>query len=219
MASSPAVMARDLSPGIARPPGARAGEGQVPASVAGRAAMDPNDDITGLLARSRAGDEGASDALLQRIYTDLCAIARARLRGERADTLGTHALVHEAWMSMARHDQAGFRSRGHYFAYAAKAMRNILVDRARRRAAAKRQADPGLEPGSADSPLELVAMDQALQRLGEVSPRLARVAELRLFAGLSSGEIGELLGTTERTVERDWQKARALLAEALASPA
>lgn len=180
--------------------------------------MEIDDDITGLLARSQAGDAGAADALLQRIYADLCAIARARLRGERADTLGTHALVHEAWMSMARHDQAGFSSRGHYFAYAARAMRHILVDRARRRSAAKRKADPGLGPVSTDSPLELVAMDQALQRLGDVSPRLARVAELRLFAGLSSLEIGELLGTTERTVERDWVKARALIAEALDAP-
>jgi RNA polymerase sigma factor (TIGR02999 family) len=179
--------------------------------------MDLDDDITGLVARARAGGRGAADALLRRIYADLCAIARARLRAEHADTLGTHALVHEAWLSMARHEQASFSSRGHYFAYAAKAMRNILVDRARRRLAAKRQLEPGVEPDDSDAPLELVAMDQALQRLGQLSPRLAKVAELRLFAGLSSIEIGALLGTTERTVERDWLKARAVLAESLES--
>lgn len=179
--------------------------------------MDLDDDITGLVARAGAGDAGASDALLRRIYADLCTIARARLRDERADTLGTHALVHEAWLSMARHEQASFRSRGHYFAYAATAMRNILVDRARRRLAAKRQIDPGIEPDAPDSPLELVAMDQALQRLERLNPRLARVAEMRLFAGLSSSEIAGLLGTTERTVERDWLKARAVLAESLES--
>lgn len=171
------------------------------------------DDITGLLKRAESGDDGAADALLERIYAELRQIARARLRKESADTLGTTALVHEAWLAMARHQQACFGSRQHYFAYAAKAMRHILVDRARRRAAGKRQADPEALPLQQEAPLELIALDQALERLADRDPRLARVVELRLFAGLSSAEAGATLGTTERTVERDWLKARALLAQ------
>ena len=171
------------------------------------------DDITGLLKRADAGDDAATDALLERIYADLRQIARARLLHERADTLGTTGLVHEAWLAMSGRDQASFDSRGHYFAYAAKAMRHILVDRARRRAAGKRQVDLDALPYQQEPPLELMALDQALTRLATLSPRLARVLELRLFAGLSSGEIGTLLDCTERTVERDWLKARALLAQ------
>jgi RNA polymerase sigma factor (TIGR02999 family) len=170
-------------------------------------------DITGLLKRSEAGDDAATDELLQRIYADLRLIARARLRHEQADTLGTTALVHEAWLSMARNQRGCFDSRRHYFAYAAKAMRHVLVDRARQRAAGKRQPgfdDPSQRQGES---LDLLAIDQALSRLGALSGRLARVVELRLFAGLSTGEIGALLGLTERTVQRDWLKARALLAQ------
>lgn len=172
------------------------------------------DDITGLLKRSETGDRGATDQLLEHIYADLRQIARARLRHEHADTLGTTALVHEAWLAMARRQQACFDSRQHYFAYAAKAMRHILIDRARQRAADKRQ--PGVKdelPHQHQDSLELIALDQALTRLAALSSRLVRVVELRLFTGLSSGEIGTVLGITERTVERDWLKARALLGQ------
>lgn len=178
------------------------------------------DDITQLLRRSEAGDPGATSELLSHVYADLRQIARARLRGERGDTLGTTELVHEAWLAMARNEQASFGSRHHYFAYAAQAMRHILVDRARQRSAAKRQAD-AQEPATAapgDDSLELLEIDQALTRLAALSPRLARVVELRLFMGLSSSEAGGLLGVTERTVERDWIKARALLGQWLGSP-
>jgi RNA polymerase sigma factor (TIGR02999 family) len=174
-------------------------------------------DITGLLKRSEAGDDAAASELLEHIYADLRLIARARLRHEQSDTLGTTALVHEAWLSMARNQQGCFNSRQHYFAYAAKAMRHVLVDRARRRAAGKRQADvDDLLQWQAES-LDLLAIDQALNRLSALSARLARVVELRLFAGLSTIEIAELLGLTERTVQRDWLKARALLAQWLGS--
>jgi RNA polymerase sigma factor (TIGR02999 family) len=170
-------------------------------------------EITELLKRSEAGDGAATDRLLERIYADLRQIARARLRRERDETLSTTALVHEAWLAMAHHQQASFENRRHYFAYAATAMRHILVDRVRRRAADKRQ--PGAEPlpQQHEDSLELVALDQALARLAALSGRLARVVELRLFAGLSSAEIAALLGLTERTVERDWFKARALLGQ------
>lgn len=176
--------------------------------------MNPaTNDITGLLKRSEAGDDAATSELLQQIYADLRLIARARLRHEQVDTLGTTALVHEAWLSMAGNERACFNSRRHYFAYAAKAMRHVLIDRARQRAAGKRQPDFGHVPHEHDDLPELLAIDQALSRLATLSARLARVVELRLFAGLSTGEIGALLGLTERTVERDWLKARALLAQ------
>lgn len=171
------------------------------------------DEITELLKRSESGDGEASDQLLECIYADLRKIARARLRHEHADTLGTTALVHEAWMAMARRQQACFDSRRHYFAYAAKAMRHILVDRARQRAAGKRQPDVDGPAYASDDALELIALDQALTRLADLSPRLARVVDLRLFAGLSTSEVSALLGLTERTVERDWLKARALLGQ------
>lgn len=177
------------------------------------------DDITQLLERSRRGDTEAGGQLLELIYTDLRRIARARLRGEHADTLNTTALVHEAWLAMTQHQQASFGDRRHYLAYAGKAMRHILIDRARRRTAGKRQADPAVAPPPhTDDSLELLALDQALSRLAALSPRLARVVELRLFAGLSAGEVGTLLAVTERTVERDWLKARALLSQWLDAP-
>ena len=172
------------------------------------------DDITQLLQRAESGDSDAAELLLQRIYADLRRIAHARLRHERADTLGTTALVHEAWLAMTPRQQAGFDGRRHYLAYAGKAMRHILIDRARRRGAGKRQADAAA-PGMlhTDDSLELLAIDQALSRLSTLSPRLAQVVELRLFAGLSAAETGAMLGVTERTIERDWLKARALLAQ------
>jgi RNA polymerase sigma factor (TIGR02999 family) len=177
------------------------------------------DDITQLLERSQRGDAEASGQLLELIYADLRRIARARLRGERADTLNTTALVHEAWLAMAHRQQASFGDRRHYLAYAGKAMRHILIDRARRRAAGKRQAVPATTSElHADDSFELLAVDEALTRLATLSPRLARLVELRLFAGLSAGEIGNVLGVTERTVERDWLKARALLAQWLGAP-
>lgn len=169
-------------------------------------------EITQLLKRAEAGDNDATDRLLERIYADLRQIARARLQRERSETLDTTALVHEAWLAMAPRQQACFANRRHYFAYAAKAMRHILIDRARQRAADKRQVRVDLLPHQHDDSLELFALDQALARLAVLSERLSRVVELRLF-GLSSGEIAGLLGLTERTVERDWLKARALLGQ------
>jgi RNA polymerase sigma factor (TIGR02999 family) len=170
------------------------------------------DDITALLRLSQAGDRRAGDRLLTCVYADLRRIARARLRGEQGDTLDTTGLVHETWLSMDRAAQAGFESRERFFAYAARAMRHILVDRARHRAADKRQpADVSTDAPSRG--LDLAMLDQALTRLGTLGPRLARVVELRLLGGLSHAEIAAMLAVTERTIERDWLKARVLLSQ------
>jgi RNA polymerase sigma factor (TIGR02999 family) len=172
-----------------------------------------SDDITELLKRAEDGDLEAGSQVLAHIYADLRQIARARRRNEHSDTLGTTALVHETWLAIGRNQQASFGSRQHYFAYAAKAMRHILIDHARQRAAGKRQPDLDDQPQCSADSLELIALDQALTRLAALSPRLSRVVELRLFAGLSSREISIALGLTERTIDRDWLKARALLGQ------
>jgi RNA polymerase sigma factor (TIGR02999 family) len=175
----------------------------------------PAGDITSLLRQAQGGDIDAAELVLPEIYADLRRIARARLRGERADTLGTTGLVHEAWLGMAAGKPGSFDSRQHYFAYAARIMRHVLTDRARRRLAGKRQPDPADPSPVAGDSLDMVALDQALIRLSGMSERLTRVVELRVFAGLSHAEIGALLGVTERTVERDWRKARMVLSQLL----
>lgn len=171
------------------------------------------DDITSLLRQSEAGDHSARERLLACVYADLRRLARARLRGERGDTLDTTALVHEAWLSMDSSAQSSFGSRQHYFAYAGCAMRHILVDRARQRAAAKRLRRAGASEAAPSEALDLAMLEQALDRLAALNPRLSRVVELRLLAGMTHMEIGAMLGVTERTIERDWLKARALLAQ------
>ena len=169
-------------------------------------------DFLQRLERARNGDRDALDQIFEQVYDELRELAHRVRRGRASPTLNTTALVHEAWLAMARQEQARFDSRQHYFAYAAKAMRHILIDHARQRAAAKRQPGDGITGSVHDGTLGLMAIDQALTRLEALSPRLARVVELRLFAGLSRGEIAALLGVTERSVDRDWLKARALLA-------
>lgn len=138
-----------------------------------------------------------------------------------SETLRTTALVHEAYLKLAR--SGGFRDRGHFLATAALAMRQVLVSHARRRMADKRGG--GIAPASLDdsepAPAEtderILELDEALQRLEREYPRLARVVECRYFAGLSEMETAEALGVTDRTVQRDWAKAKALLYETLGS--
>lgn len=169
-------------------------------------------EITQLLGRAEAGNAEAMAKLLPAIYEDLRRIAHARLRGERHQTLGTTALVHEGWLAMHQGSPGVFANRQQYFAYAAKAMRHVLVDRARKRAAGKRQAPLADDlPSFHSDSVDLLALDQALGQLSEQSTRLAEIVELRVFIGLSTSEIAELNSVAKRTVERDWQKARALL--------
>jgi RNA polymerase sigma factor (TIGR02999 family) len=193
---------------------------------------DNTQGITQLLAAVRAGDNPSSDALFDRVYQDLHRLAHAQLaaRGRAGDTLGTTVLVHEAYLRLAQPGSLSAADRSHFFNLAARVMRHVVVDYARRRDAAKRSGDVvSLDATGAQEPAaeanyglqeELLALDAALQRLEATSPRLARLVELRFFAGLGFAEIGEAQGLTERTAKRDWRKARAfLLAELSSLPA
>jgi RNA polymerase sigma factor (TIGR02999 family) len=176
--------------------------------------MNPDLPITEILARAAAGDAAAIDGLIPRIYTTLHRLAHRQRAREADHTLETTALVHEAWLQLANKGELAFADRAHLYAYMSQAMRHILVDHARRRLAQKRQAPEMDEPARPDI-LDVLAIDEAMGRLAAVDERLARVAELRLFADLSSPEIAEVLGVTARTVERDWLKARTFLSACL----
>jgi RNA polymerase sigma factor (TIGR02999 family) len=178
--------------------------------------------ITGLLLRASGGDPGAMDQLLPYVYDELRRIARRALRWESPDhTLGTTALVHEAYLKLVDQTRVGWRDRAHFYAVAALAMRRILVDYARRHRRTKRgggQRPVSLDEGavSLDERAEnLVALDEALTRLSELNPRLSRIVECRFFGGLTEEEIAEALGVTARTVKRDWAKARGWLYQEL----
>jgi RNA polymerase sigma factor (TIGR02999 family) len=177
--------------------------------------MNADLPITEILARASAGDSAAIDGLIPRIYATLRRLAHRQRMNESAHTLDTTALVHEAWLQLASRGKASFPDRMHLFAYMSKAMRHILVDHARRRRAQKRQAPELSEEPAGSDILDVLAIDEAMSRLAAVDERLARVAELRLFADLSSPEIAEVLGVNARTVERDWLKARTFLSACL----
>jgi len=185
--------------------------------------MDPRPDITSLLRSARAGGAAELEALLPLVYDELRLIARRHRRREGADpTLNTTAVVHEAYLRLFGPREADFQDRRHFYAVASLAMRHLLRDGARRRLAARRGegADhtglTGHEPAVEPRLELLLAVDQALDRLRGLEPRLAEVVELRYFGGLTVPEIAELLAVTTRTVERDWQRARALLSLSLA---
>ena len=173
-------------------------------------------DITGLLQRASAGDRPALDVLLPLIYQELRRLAHAQ-HPRAQDTINTTALVHEAYLKLLDQTRLSWPDRRHFFAYAAKAMRSILVDNARRRASDKRggsdhRDDDALERVHASGDgTDLLLVDQALDRLGQISDRLREVVELHVFAGLEFKDIAACMELTERTVFRDWRKARIVL--------
>jgi RNA polymerase sigma factor (TIGR02999 family) len=174
-------------------------------------------DVTALLAAVRAGDAAAGRALFEIVYSDLKRVARRQLGGGGA-TLSTTALVHEAFLRLARPGALAQNDRAHFFAVASRAMRQILVDHARRKSADKRgggalalELDEGRVAAADGRADEMVALDAALERLEALDERLARVVELRFFGGLTLEEVAGALAVTERTVNRDWRKARAFL--------
>jgi len=176
----------------------------------------------GVLGEGAAGGGAAEvDRLYERVYGELKLLARRVRAGRAGETLNTTALVNEAYLKLARGRGAAWKDRAHFFAIAARAMRQVLVDSARRRLAAKRGAggalvslDEAAETGPI-RPEALVALDEALNRLAAIDPRRAAVVEQRYFAGLSVEETAQVLGLSVATIERDWRTARAWLAVAL----
>jgi RNA polymerase sigma factor (TIGR02999 family) len=175
--------------------------------------------ITELLLELRHGQTGAVDRLYPLVYEELRRVAHRALRGERTGhTLGTTGLVHEAYMRLADQSRLEYHDRGHFYGIAARAMRHILVDYARRHSAAKRggadrrviELDDALL-GVEDRADALLELDEALTALEAVDPRLAQVVQCRFFGGLTEDETGEVLGVTARTVRRDWLKAKGWL--------
>jgi len=169
-----------------------------------------------------AGDQ-AVDALFSATYRELRALARARLRsGGRNTVLDTTALVHETFLKLAANSQVQFPDRPRFLVYAGRVMRSIIVDFARQRLTDRRGGDAAhitftsqLADGAAAGELEILRVHEALDELAKVDERMARVVEMRYFGGLTEIEIAEALGVTDRTVRRDWEQARLLLAEAL----
>ena len=182
-------------------------------------------EITRLLASVAEGSDTARDALAARVYAELRRIAVARLREERRDSLGVTGLVHEAFLRLDQTRSMSFTDRRHYFGAAAKAMRRILIDRARYHHSLKRPDLAGALPIEEAGvviegvrPEHILDLDRALDALSRHDPALARLVQLKYFAGLGTAEIAELLETSQRTVERRWQTARAWLATEMGEP-
>lgn len=166
-----------------------------------------------------SGDPVAMDALISEIYATLRQLAHRQRAREAAHTLETTALVNETYLKLLEKSDVKFVDSAHFYAYISRVMRHLLIDRARQRKAQKRQAPYLTEGVSQSSIIDVLALDEALTRLEALDERLARVAELRLFAELSSPDIAEMIGINARTVERDWLKARTFLSACLAPDA
>jgi RNA polymerase sigma factor (TIGR02999 family) len=191
----------------------------VPAGASDRPATG---EITRLVRRWSEGDARAFDLLIELVYDDLRRIAHHHLVvGARDGLVDTTGLVHEAYLKLARVEGGSWESRGQFFAFCSKAMRRILIDFARRRAAAKRgggSVQVLLTEESAVVDAEaarILDVEEALQQLERRDERMARIIECRFFGGMSVPDTAEALGTSTRTVEREWARARAYLYQAL----
>ncbi|MBI5086966.1 MAG: sigma-70 family RNA polymerase sigma factor [Acidobacteria bacterium] len=180
--------------------------------------MDRPGNITTLLRQLRQGDSSAEERLLGLVYEDLRRLAQSCMRGERGGhTLQPTALLHETWMRLIRDSEIDWQNRAHFFALAARAMRRILVEYARRRGSAKRggiRARVELTDGlvvSEDQIERILVVEEALDELQGLDARQARIVEMRFFGGLTEDEVAAVLGLTTRAVKRDWQMARAWL--------
>lgn len=177
--------------------------------------------VSALLIKWRAGDQQALQALIPLVYQELRRIARHHLRQERPDhTLQSTALIHEAYLRLMKQGPAEMEHRPHFLAVSSRLMRQILVDHARGRRAAKRGGGVKLELNdamSAQKPqnVDLIALDDALNELAELDPQQSRIVELRFFGGLSIDETAEIVGVSPTTVKREWATARAWLKRAV----
>ena len=182
-----------------------------------------DDEISTQIRRANANEPGAQDALFTAAYTELRKLARCRLRGGGTDgLLGTTTLVHESYLRFSLCRSLRSENRRAFFAYASQVMRSVIVDTVRERQAERRGG--GLQQMTLDTQVadsvasgegELLWVHEALDTLARAEPRLAKVVEMRYFGGYSEVEIGEALQLTERTVRRDWDKARLLLGSLL----
>lgn len=183
-----------------------------------------SDDLTLLLNRGSAGDRDAAERAFEQVYRRLKSIARRSDHSTHPDgTLHPTAVVHEAYVRLFTRASGSWSDRHHFFAVAAKAMRHIVIDQARSSLAKKRGGgwtrvcgEELTATGTLD-PITLIMLDDALTELSEMSPRQARITELRFFAGLSVSEVAMVIGKSERTVELDWRTARAWLRDRLGS--
>ena len=179
----------------------------------------PGDNVTLLLAQRRDGNQDAANQLIPLVYAELRRMAGAYMQRERpGQTLQATALVHEAYMRLVDGQQGPWQNRAHFFAIAAHTMREILVDHARRRHADKRggastrkvaiDADLLIAPDRLE---DVIAIDEALERLAAVDPRQSRLVELRFFVGLNVEEVAEVMGISPVTIKREWRSAKAWL--------
>ena len=182
-------------------------------------------DVTTLLLRVKVGDRSAESDLMPLIYDELRAIARNHMRHERQNhTLQATVLVHEAFLQLAGDSNVEWQNRAHFFALASRAMRRILIDYARAAHAEKRPgAHEQVELESAlifteERKVDVLALNEALERLATWDPRQSQVVEMKFFAGLSFEEIAEVLNISDRTAKRDWMMARAWLHAELTKP-
>jgi RNA polymerase sigma factor (TIGR02999 family) len=164
------------------------------------------------------GDQAHAAALFTTLYADLCRLARREVRRNGAnDVVGTSTVVHEAWLDMSRRPSLSFDSPGQFLAYAARAMRGLVIDRVRARHAQKRGGGliiTSLDTNNAEQvaqPELLQSIGEALEELSALEPELARVVDLKFFCGFTLAEVATLQGVSERTVQRQWERARMLL--------
>ena len=178
-------------------------------------------EVTRLLQSVRRGDDGARSELYRIVYDRLVGIADGQLARTNVETLNANDLVHEAYLKLLPALEIELSDRSHFFGIAANAMRQVLVDYARKKSSAKRGGGQvrvtlnGIPSGAELKPDDIISISDALDDLDQLNPRLRQVVEMRFFAGLEHKEIADALGITTRTVERDWAKAKLLLHRAL----
>src|SRR5258708_7294377 len=183
--------------------------------------MSSTDEVTRLLNEMSAGEEPSPERLLELVYEDLRRLAGAYMQNERSDhTLQATALVHEAYMRLVDWKNVSWQNRAQFFSVAAEVMRKVLIDHARTRKAQKRSGhklvlDEAISVPD-HRPLDLIALDEALQSLEQLDPRQAKMVELRFFGGLSMEETAYILKVSESTVRREWTFAKAWFQRELA---
>ena len=180
-----------------------------------------SEPITALLAQWKAGDAAALEALIPLMYNELHRLAEHHLRGERhGHTLQSTALINEAYLRLVTQEGGSLDSRSHFLGVAAHVMRQILIDHARARRAAKREGGCRVELREEDHPLQaadvdILALDEALNHLAQFDPELCKIVEMRFLGGLSVEDTAEVMGVSPATVKREWATARAWLSREL----